>query len=196
MVLNALMQKYGTDKGTPGNGYALFYESLFGATRLSTRSVLEIGIHKGASLLVWREWFPLAQIVGVDCNPVSIQDYGERIIALHGNVRDPAFLTDLATRYMELDIVIDDGSHQFADQLPAFNALFPCVSPGGWYIIEDAFLTTRHNGETGKIFYAMCDITRDANRYCQSVFPANCHPHAKDIFSVTFFDSLIAIQKR
>jgi len=35
------------------------------------------------------------------------------------------------------DIIIDDGSHVPRHQLITFTSLFPCVRPGGVYVIED-----------------------------------------------------------
>jgi len=40
-------------------------------------------------------------------------------------------------KYGKLDIIIDDGSHHGEHQLISFNTLFPLLSPGGFYIIED-----------------------------------------------------------
>ena len=53
-----------------------------------------------------------------------------------GSQDDPAFLGRLASRYAP-DIIIDDGSH-FADDVTfTFERLFPCLRPGGCYVMED-----------------------------------------------------------
>ena len=36
-----------------------------------------------------------------------------------------------------LDVVIDDGSHIGEHQWASFRSLFPALSPGGWYVLED-----------------------------------------------------------
>lgn len=36
-----------------------------------------------------------------------------------------------------LDLVIDDASHRLDETRASFNALFPRVNAGGWYVIED-----------------------------------------------------------
>ena len=38
---------------------------------------------------------------------------------------------------MKLDVVIDDGSHRFSDQVGTFTLLKNCMNKGGIYIIED-----------------------------------------------------------
>lgn len=37
----------------------------------------------------------------------------------------------------QLDLVIDDASHQYAPTKASFEALFPLIRPGGLYVIED-----------------------------------------------------------
>jgi hypothetical protein len=34
-------------------------------------------------------------------------------------------------------IIIDDGSHRGEDHITSFEALWPFVTRGGWYVIED-----------------------------------------------------------
>jgi demethylmacrocin O-methyltransferase len=37
----------------------------------------------------------------------------------------------------QLDIVVDDGSHRNEHVIDTFKILFPLLSPGGYYVVED-----------------------------------------------------------
>lgn len=57
-------------KNYPSNknksGFLLIYENYFKELRLKKINILEIGIDKGDSLRIWRDYFPNANICGVD----------------------------------------------------------------------------------------------------------------------------------
>src|ERR1700678_3450314 len=72
-LLERLFTDYGTDKGTWG--YTPYYAEAMEARRFDVKKVLEIGICGyrdipnnvvGASLFVWRDYFPNAAIYGID----------------------------------------------------------------------------------------------------------------------------------
>lgn len=130
--LSALAEKYGTDKGPLFHNYTRFYDFLLGARRNSTENVLEIGIDGGASLRMWRDYFPNAQITGVDSNRGCLFQE-ERILTILGN-QDSEFLPpDLPPQ----DLIVDDGSHFTKHQISSFKVLWDKVRVGGTYIIED-----------------------------------------------------------
>src|SRR3990167_11232762 len=63
-----LALKYRSDK-CPKRGkhtYTPYYYNLFKNKKNSVKKVLEIGILHGASLLMWRDFFPNAKIYGAD----------------------------------------------------------------------------------------------------------------------------------
>src|ERR1051325_11492314 len=61
---------YGTDKGATMHRYVDLYEKYLAPRRRTATAVLEIGVHQGASLRMWRDYFPHAEIVGLDVEPV------------------------------------------------------------------------------------------------------------------------------
>jgi 8-demethyl-8-alpha-L-rhamnosyltetracenomycin-C 2'-O-methyltransferase len=155
--LTILAEKYGSDK-CPSilHTYTPEYNKIFNDIRTTTKSLLEIGIGNfnlmsgivgetykpGASLRMWRDYFPNANIYSCDIvEEVVFQD--ERIHTWVANQRQPASLENLVTKIKEMgtatiDIIIDDGSHLTLDQVVSFITLWKYVSPGGIYIIEDA----------------------------------------------------------
>lgn len=107
------------------------------------KSVLEIGVggygnpvSGGASLRMWRSYFPSATVYGLDISPKRLPPE-PRIVVLEGDQSDEAFLTRLAASYGPFDLVVDDGSHLGRHQRASFAALFPAVRPSGLYVIED-----------------------------------------------------------
>jgi hypothetical protein len=135
MNLTELANKHKTDKGTSysrGDGahdYMSFYEYML-PTRDTEFTLAEIGIAEGASLVMWREYFPNAKICGLDIRPAAVPG----CITVQGDQSDPVDLLKLPSA----DVIIDDGSHLFRDQLISLYTLFRHrLRPGGIYIIED-----------------------------------------------------------
>jgi hypothetical protein len=136
-----LAKKYGTDKWGP-HFYAPHYERHFAPFRNERFNLLEIGIGGyreanagGASVLMWREYFPNATIVAIDIHEKRIE--GERIKVFRGDQADPDFLIDVHRRAGPFRIIVDDGSHVSSHVIRAFQCLFPLLELGGIYAIED-----------------------------------------------------------
>jgi hypothetical protein len=66
LTLDELGLKYGTDKASLHHNYLNFYEGFVAPLRDQPLTLLEIGVFQGASLRMWREYFPYAKVVGVD----------------------------------------------------------------------------------------------------------------------------------
>jgi|EP00966_Prymnesium_polylepis_P093601 hypothetical protein len=64
--LRALGEYYGTDKATSGF-VDVYSEALpHGEDRTSVHHLLEIGVFFGASIKMWRDYYPSATIIGID----------------------------------------------------------------------------------------------------------------------------------
>src|SRR5262249_42619364 len=95
--------------------------------------LLEIGIWKGSSLLMWADWLPRAEIHGID---LQLPDLTHDRIRMHQHSQcDQAALSLLADDYF--DVIIDDGSHNLTDQLQSIHYLWPKLRNGGFYFVED-----------------------------------------------------------
>jgi hypothetical protein len=157
--LDALASLFGTDKGPAVHGYTTYYARHLRRQRCSVRSVLELGIggddnpvQGGASLKMWRSYFPGATIYGLDICAKSLLPE-PRIVVLQGDQSDQAFLARLAASYGPFDLIVDDGSHIGRHQRASFTTLFPAVRPGGLYVIEDlhtAYWEDWEGGPPGK----------------------------------------------
>jgi hypothetical protein len=102
--------------------------------------LLEIGVHRGGSLKLWRDYFPRGRIVGIDLQLPKNFVPGERIELFQGSQADPGFLSEVATSTAPegFDIIIDDASHIGELTKTTFWHLFHHhLKPGGLYAIED-----------------------------------------------------------
>lgn len=154
--LCALLGKHGSDKGnatdTARHNYGRYYVALFRPIREQVKRIFELGIFGGASLRAWRDYFPNAQVMGADIDP-GLLFQEERIETWQCDETDPLAVEamweacDMANPheiaptstppYCELDILIDDALHAYADNRRFFDWSYPQVRPGGLYIIED-----------------------------------------------------------
>jgi len=165
--------------------------------------LLEIGVDKGGSLEVWRKYFgPDAIIFGVDNNPdckiVDREDLHVRI----GSQSNPEFMRSVVAEMEGVDIIIDDGSHFAKDQRSSFDALFPVLSENGLYIIEDTHTAYhlysgggyRRSGSIVEVAKGMVDGLHRA--YFRVPLGRRARLASSEIFSITFFDSIIAFKKQ
>lgn len=102
--------------------------------------LLEIGVQNGGSLEIWAQYFPNARsIIGSDidegCGRLTFDD--PRIQVLVGDIAASETQRRIAELVDELDVIIDDGSHQSPDIIDAFIGLYPQLTAGGIYVIED-----------------------------------------------------------
>lgn len=118
-----------------GRNYLHHYEKHFEALRNCPVKVLEIGVFGGWSLRLWRDYFPLGDIHGLDINPDSQCQEASRITVHIGDQGDYRTLEKLALE--QWDIVIDDGSHYVPHILLGFSWLWPTIRSGGFYVMED-----------------------------------------------------------
>lgn len=166
-LLDDLAFKYGADK-TPRikHHYTDVYFELFKDRRDTVKKVLEIGVAEGASLRMFRDFFPNATIYGAEVDQA-------RVDKLQGLDRIEVFQCDqsignnlrlvIGTSGFDLDLVIDDGSHKPSDQL------FSCLTIMQWlkkdciYIIEDVAETEII--EDIKNAGYECELVKVGNRY-------------------------------
>jgi hypothetical protein len=135
--LDELGRANGTDKSSVKHDYLVMYEQALRHLRLTSVSLLEIGVFKGASLRTWRDFFPRGRIVGVDIDPAALQYAGERMEVYLGDQDDPEGLRSFVEAQGPFDVIVDDGSHMWRHQISTMRALLPLVKPGGFYILED-----------------------------------------------------------
>ncbi|HMC38574.1 MAG TPA: class I SAM-dependent methyltransferase [Acidimicrobiales bacterium] len=162
LSLTTIANDEGTDKGTigpteawPGHHYTDVYSAYLEAWREAPVTLLEIGLgvdgpawpaaiatgrnaRGGASARMWYRYLRRARILGVDVNPAGFLD-NDRICTGVADQGDPEQLRRFldAAGVSRIDFVVDDGSHRPDHQQISLSTLFPYLSPGGIYFIED-----------------------------------------------------------
>jgi hypothetical protein len=158
--LSLLCDLYGSDKGTfcgrTAHTYTSVYEYLFSDIRSEVKLVFECGLgtnnpnipsnmgvngRPGASLRVWRDYFPNARVIGVDIDK-DILFSENRIETGYIDQTSPETITgyfkSLDGKYRNnFDIMIDDGLHTFKAAKCLFENSFSQLKTNGTYIIED-----------------------------------------------------------
>lgn len=121
--------------------YFDIYTRYFERYRGRPIKMLEIGVFRGGSLRMWKEYFhPDSTIVGVDidksCQAHEIAD--QKVFVRIGSQADPAFLASVNEEFGPFDIILDDGSHKTHHQIVSFGALFrSSLKDDGCYMVED-----------------------------------------------------------
>src|SRR5438876_1600666 len=132
-------RSYDTDKAKHQH-YLRSYEDYFRPLLAQDVRLLELGVLNGGSLLLWRDYFERGLIVGLDVQPVHIEDSTGRIRVYQGKQQDKRLLDQIAleTAPDGFDVIIDDCSHIGELTRLSFWHLFDNhLKPGGLYVIED-----------------------------------------------------------
>lgn len=126
---------YDTDKVDQGYmpAYNHIADQLGGAAR-----VCEVGVWQGGSLATWRDLFPKGLIVGVDQDPHCHWPVGT--VKIVAGQDDPALPRLLSQHAEAWDLIVDDASHDGDLSARTLDLLWPLLSPGGYYVIEDWFV--------------------------------------------------------
>ncbi len=161
--LDMLGDKHGTDKCSWGHNYLIWYEQFLESRQHEIKSVCELGVARGLSLRMWRDYFPNARILGLDLHDKSwlVED---RIETVCGDQTDPLVMQQLVDRGAPFDLVVDDAGHMPLAQIYSFEHLSPHMNHRGVYIIEDLSLdTTDPNDITLKW---LAELVKSQFHYC------------------------------
>lgn len=160
-LLDIADRLYGGDPYRKPAVYLQEYERLFAPLRDRPIRFLEIGVHRGISMQLWREYFPQAHVVGLDNHPAPPDFPGEpRFHFVHGGQDDPALLQRaIDSAGGQFDVVLDDASHLGALTARSFAFLFEHgLAPGGIYIIEDLCTAFTSGGDFDAAPYCPAEI--------------------------------------
>ena len=198
--------------------YFEIYDYLFGHLYNSNITYVEIGVQNGGSLEVAKKLFgPESVIIGVDIDPLckNLETVGLASHIIISSQTDDDCLKQIISKSSNIDIIIDDGSHVQYDMIKTFIEFFPYLKENGIYIIEDTH--TNYSPEHQKSFYGIglydyfkglserlnIDYIDPSLRKSRYKIPREKRIPIKkfydiiqEIFSIEFFDSIVAIRKK
>lgn len=149
--------KYPTDKSpytegktTHGSGhkhpYTAVYDLLFSSIKYQNLVIGEIGILDNMSMKCWREYFPNAELIGFEFNDDFIvsakKDKLKQVTYKKINVQDKNSIVaafNKTTEEVLFDIIVEDSTHMFEDQIRVVENTFMYLNAGGYLIVEDIF---------------------------------------------------------
>lgn len=161
--LARLCDVYGSDKGElvsdghpydwKSHNYTDYYSRLFAHHRKHVTKVFECGLgtnnptllssmgvngKPGASLRVWRDYFPNAMVYGADID-VDILFQEDRIKTFYIDQLNPDAIRKFweTVNENDFDFMVDDGLHTFEAGSTLFTHSIDRLSESGIYIIED-----------------------------------------------------------
>jgi hypothetical protein len=198
-ALSLLAEKYDTDKGVTGkrwgscyHGFTEYYDDYLSSFKEWKFVLLEIGVGGydgidggGESLNMWAEYFPYADIHGLDIYPKKLNG---RFTTHQGDQSDPQRLLNLIVKIGSPMVIIDDGSHVDSHIITSFDTLFPLLQVGGVYIVEDIY--RGHPYYDGEVLPTAIDHMLNTAKFCMSLGEDYSRPRA-----MHFHKGTVIIQK-
>jgi len=195
-LISYLANKYFTDKGTDFGSdphcYSVLYDNFFKEIQNENIRILEMGIGDrdpsiGASLKIWGDYFPNAEIVGLDFNKdvlhiFEVNNKNNRISVHWCDQSNKDSLNNIVNIYKDnkFDIIIDDGSHQNNHIIMSFEVFFSkLLKNEGIYVVEDLYGSYVDNNRNTAIEYFKKLI--DEKIYGYNKFQANITKTTNDI---------------
>jgi cephalosporin hydroxylase len=102
--------------------------------------MIEIGVFKGGSIDMWKDYFGSKSIiVGIDIDPncKKFERKDDGIFIEIGDQSDVSFLQSVIDKYGNPDIILDDGSHVMNHLIKTFDFLYYKMKESGTYMVED-----------------------------------------------------------
>lgn len=185
--------------------YFEIYDRHFSRFRNKPVHIVEIGVFKGGSLQMWKDYFgPHARIYGIDIDPACKAFEEEQIKISIGSQEDRRFLKSFVASVPRIDILIDDGGHTMQQQIVTFEELYPHVDANGVYLCED--LHTSYWSDYGgghlksdtfiEYSKALIDQLNAWHARQDGRQPLNVTAFTKTTHSLHFYDSILVAEKR
>ncbi len=173
------------------SNYFEIYDELFEKYREKKITFVEIGVTNGGSLMMWREYFKEANIIGIDFNPSAKkwEEYGFKIFI--GDQSDPKFWTDFFSKVGKIDILIDDGGHTNQQQISTFHSCYENINENGIILFEDTHSSyLKEFGNPSKYsFMNFCYNLVDVMN--KKIIHQKIPPYLKRIYKIEFYQSIV-----
>jgi hypothetical protein len=166
---------FATDKGGIHDYIDGYYSDVFTPFKDKETNLLEIGIYRGQSLRLFREWFTKGRIVGIDIGEyVDVNTFKiDNVDIFWGGAYDSNMLDLFKDNYF--DFIVDDGPHTLESQIYSIMHWTKKLKSGGKLIIEDIqsinhIEVFERVTDTNLYTFRSFDLRANKNRYDDIVF--------------------------
>jgi predicted O-methyltransferase YrrM len=126
--------------------YTAVYDLIFSPLRYKNIKILEIGILESLSIKCWREYFPNAELFGFEFDN-NFLELGKSLNLKNTtyeyiDVKVSESIENTLSRHGKYDIIIEDSTHKFEDQIRVCKVAHKYLNTGGILVVEDVFRST------------------------------------------------------
>lgn len=135
---------YNTDPNLHKHPYTAVYDFIFGPLKYKNLNIAEIGILDNKSMMSWRAYFSNAKLYGYEYDhnrlTKAVIDNLQNTEYHYMNVKaEESIRVALEGAGCKFDIIVEDSTHEFADQIRFAKIATKFLKPGGILVIEDIF---------------------------------------------------------
>ena len=179
--------------------YFPIYEELLSSYVGKKITFVEIGVLSGGSLFMWKNYFgENARIIGVELNPLAKKWEKHGFEIFIGDQGSSYFWESFFDKVGEVDIILDDGSHLYKDQIVTVKQCVPFIKNGGKMITEDTHSSYQKKfGHPSKYNFANFSklLVNEINYRFPNLEKKDLiytSPLRKKIFSISYYESIIS----
>ncbi len=122
---------------------------------INPKTIVEIGVHRGRSLVTWKRAWPNARVIGIekDANGIDLADTSECQLII-GDSHHLKTLEELEARLggNKIDFLFIDADHTFNGVSRDFQLYKEYVRKGGMIALHDAFIKSHPEIEVFEFF--------------------------------------------
>ena len=143
-----------------GHNYAKFYDEYFLEKKDKELNILEIGSFYGNAAAALYFYFKNAKIYSADIFPDLFSYASDRIDNFYvDSSNEISIQKNIINLKKNFEIIIEDASHSYKDQIISLFMLFPLINSGGYFITEELdFPDTRDDMNLNKEKPTLRDI--------------------------------------
>jgi hypothetical protein len=181
MSLLNLVDNSRTDKNTT-HSYLHLYDVLLGRLQDKAKNVMEIGVGAGGSILLWKNFFPNAQVYALDilprhALPGDLFTDNRITTIINTNAYDYDFFKrNFLDKGIQFDYMLDDGPHTTESVVDFVKLYSQLMTADGILIVEDVQsmdvipLLREATPEHLRQFIKVYDLRQNKQRYDDIVF--------------------------
>lgn len=141
-MLSEIVNNERTDKNTR-HSYLGLYQELLVDKKETAKRVLEVGIDRGGSIKLWRDFFTNATVYGIDIIPIDniwdeLKKLNNIIVYVSTDAYDEMFFkSTFLDEGIKFDFMLDDGPHTIESMIQFIRLYSHLLTEDGILIIED-----------------------------------------------------------